>query len=168
MLPLPVETVPVRRQDLNEVIGGSGSIEQAQTVQLTSQITAQVLEVPVKIGDVVKKGAVCSVRWDDRLIQATLEANRDYVEVEQDQDQGRDPTGRALHSVATEEHGNTAGAGEERDVVRRCKAGARQGDPFSTPGGNRSGACQDDRSSWMALCWNALLILEKTLTAIRS
>jgi membrane fusion protein, multidrug efflux system len=77
--PSPVETVPVRRQDLKEVIGGSGSIEQAQTVQLTSQVTAQVLEVPVKIGDIVKKGGLL-VRWDDRLIQATLEANRAYVD----------------------------------------------------------------------------------------
>lgn len=78
--PSPVETVPVRRQNLDEVIGGSGSIEQAQTVQLTSQVTAEVLEVPVKIGDIVKKGDLL-VRWDDRLIQATLEANRAYVEV---------------------------------------------------------------------------------------
>jgi RND family efflux transporter MFP subunit len=77
---VPVETVPVRQQDLNEVIGGSGSIEQGQTVQLTSQITAQVLEVPVKIGDLIKKGDLL-VRWDDRLIQATLQANRDYVDV---------------------------------------------------------------------------------------
>lgn len=77
---VPVETVPVRRQDLNEIIGGSGSIEQGQTVQLTSQITAQVLKVPVKIGDLVKKGDLL-VSWDDRLIQATLQANRDYVDV---------------------------------------------------------------------------------------
>jgi len=77
--PTPVETIPVRRQDLDEVIGGSGAIEQAQTVQLTSQVTAQVLEVPVKIGDIVKKGTLL-VRWDDRLIQATLEANRQYVD----------------------------------------------------------------------------------------
>jgi membrane fusion protein, multidrug efflux system len=77
--PLPVETVPVRRQNLDEVIGGGGSIEQAQTVQLTSQVTAEVLEVPVKIGDVVKKGALLC-RWDNRLIQATLDANHEYVE----------------------------------------------------------------------------------------
>lgn len=77
--PLPVETVPVRRQNLDEVIGGAGSIEQAQTVQLTSQVTAEVLEVPVKIGDVVKKGALLC-RWDTRLIQATLDANHEYVE----------------------------------------------------------------------------------------
>jgi membrane fusion protein, multidrug efflux system len=77
--PAPVETVPVRRQDLNEVIGGSGAIEQAQTVQLTSQVTAEVLEVRVKIGDGVKKGDLL-VRWDDRLITATLEANRAYVD----------------------------------------------------------------------------------------
>jgi RND family efflux transporter MFP subunit len=78
-LATPVETVPVRRQNLDEVIGGSGSIEQAQTVQLTSQVTARVLEVPVKIGDVVKKGALL-VRWDDRLIQATVKSNQDYVD----------------------------------------------------------------------------------------
>lgn len=77
--PAPVETVPVRRQNLDEVIGGSGAIEQGQTVQLTSQVTAQVLEVPVKIGDVVKKGDLL-VRLDDRLIVATLEANRAYVD----------------------------------------------------------------------------------------
>ena len=60
--PSPVETVPVRRQTLDEVIGGSGAIEQAETVNLITQLTAQVLEVPVKIGDVVKKGRfACSL-----------------------------------------------------------------------------------------------------------
>ena len=77
--PTPVETVVAKKQNLEEVIGGSGSVEQAQTVQLTSQVTADVLEVPVKIGDIVKKGALL-VRMDDRLIQAQLEANRAYVE----------------------------------------------------------------------------------------
>src|SRR5213595_3978539 len=31
------------------------------------------------IGDIVKKGDLL-VRWDDRLIQATLDANRQYVQ----------------------------------------------------------------------------------------
>jgi membrane fusion protein (multidrug efflux system) len=75
----PVETVPVRRLTLDEVIGGAGAVEQAETVQLTTQIPSQVLEVPVKIGDLVKKGDLL-VRWDDRLMQATLEADRAYVE----------------------------------------------------------------------------------------
>jgi len=79
--PSPVETVPVHRQTLEEVIGGSGAVEQAETVNLITQLTAQVLEVPVKIGDVVKKGALL-VRWDDRLIKATVEANREYVEAD--------------------------------------------------------------------------------------
>jgi membrane fusion protein (multidrug efflux system) len=79
--PSPVETVPVRRQTLEEVIGGSGSVEQAETVNLITQLTAQVLEVPVKIGDLIKKGALL-VRWDDRLIKATVDANREYVEAD--------------------------------------------------------------------------------------
>ena len=54
--PSPVETVPVHRQTLDEVIGGSGAVEQAETVNLITQLTAQVLEVPVKIGDLIKKG----------------------------------------------------------------------------------------------------------------
>src|SRR4030095_9396407 len=79
--PAPVETVPVRRQTLEEVIGGSGAAEQAETVNLSTQLTAQVLEVPVKIGDLIKKGDLL-VRWDDRLIKATVEANREYVEAD--------------------------------------------------------------------------------------
>jgi RND family efflux transporter MFP subunit len=79
--PSPVETVPVHRQTLDEVIGGSGSIEQAETVNLITQLTAQVLEVPVKIGDLIKKGDLL-VRWDDRLIKATVDANRQYVEAD--------------------------------------------------------------------------------------
>ena len=80
--PAPVETVPVRRQTLQEMIGGSGAVEQAETVNLITQLNAQVLEVPVKIGDLVKKGALL-VRWDDRLIKATVDANRQYVEADQ-------------------------------------------------------------------------------------
>jgi RND family efflux transporter MFP subunit len=79
--PSPVETVPVRRQTLEEIIGGSGALEQAETVNLITQLTAQVLEVPVKLGDLIKKGDLL-VRWDDRLIKATVEANREYVEAD--------------------------------------------------------------------------------------
>src|SRR5436853_484193 len=78
----PVETVPVSRQTLEEVIGGSGSVEQSSTVQLTTQLTADVLEVPVKIGDLVKKGDLL-VKIDDRLIQTTVNSNRQYVEASQ-------------------------------------------------------------------------------------
>ena len=79
--PAPVETVPVHRQTLEEVIGGSGAVEQAETVNLTTQLNAQVLEVPVKIGDLIKKGDLL-VRWDDRLIKATVQANREYVDAD--------------------------------------------------------------------------------------
>ena len=115
--PAPVETVPVRRQDLNEVIGGSGAIEQAQTVQLTGQVTAQVLAGPrqdwrhrqerrpsrplgrpADLGDSGGQSRLCRF--------------------EQHQDQGRDPAGRTLQGVATEKHGNAAGAGEKRNVAR--------------------------------------------------
>src|SRR4029077_16743175 len=74
---IPVETVPVKRQTLEDVIGGSGAVEQSSTVQLTTELTSRVLEVNVKVGDLVKKGDLLA-RWDDRLIQATLEANGHY------------------------------------------------------------------------------------------
>ncbi len=64
---------------LEDVIGGSGAVEQSSTVQLTAQLDAQVLEVRVKVGDLLKKGDLL-VRCDDRLIEATIQANRDYVE----------------------------------------------------------------------------------------
>ena len=77
--PAPVETVPVRRQDLNEVIGGSGSIEQAQTVQLTGQVTAQVLAGSRQ--DWRHRQERRSSRPLGRPADlATLEANRAYVD----------------------------------------------------------------------------------------
>jgi membrane fusion protein, multidrug efflux system len=76
---IPVETVPVRKQALDEVIGGSGVVEQSGTVQLTTLLTARVLEVPVKIGDLVKKGDLL-VKWDDRLIQANVKASQQTVD----------------------------------------------------------------------------------------
>lgn len=77
--PIPVETVAARVQSMEEVIGGSGTVEQSNTVVLTSQLEAQVLEVFVKLGDLVKKGQPLG-RWDDRLIQATLQANRQSLD----------------------------------------------------------------------------------------
>lgn len=79
--PSPVEMVPARQQTLEELMGGSGAVEQAETVNLITQLTAQVLEVPVKIGDLIKKGDLL-VGWDDRLIKATVDANREYVEAD--------------------------------------------------------------------------------------
>src|SRR6266513_2293681 len=76
--PSPVETVPVRKQTLEEVIGGSGTVEQFNADLMTTQINARTLEVPVKIGDIVKKGDLL-VRLDDRVIRATLESNRQLV-----------------------------------------------------------------------------------------
>jgi membrane fusion protein, multidrug efflux system len=76
--PSPVETVPVRKQTLEEVIGGSGTVEQLNAILLTAQINARVLEVPVKIGDIVKKGDLL-VRLDDRVIRATLDSNQQLV-----------------------------------------------------------------------------------------
>ena len=75
----PVETTVAQKQTLDEVIGGSATVEQSSTVQLTSQVNSQVLSVPVKVGDLVKKGQLL-VELDDRLIQAQLESNRQYVD----------------------------------------------------------------------------------------
>src|SRR5438552_15300218 len=100
--PSPVETVPVRRQTLEEVIGGSRAVEQAATVNLTTQLNAQVLEVPVKIGDLIKKGDLLG-RWYDRLIKATVQANREYVEA--DNLKIRDET-RQVERYSTLQHMN--------------------------------------------------------------
>ena len=75
----PVETVAVRRQSLDEVIGGSGIVEQSAPVTLTSVLAARVLAVPVKIGDVVKVGDLL-VQWDGRVTRANLQAARQTVE----------------------------------------------------------------------------------------
>ena len=117
--PAPVETVPVRRQDLNEVIGGSGSIEQAQTVQLTGQVNAASASGPRQ--DRRHRQERRPSRPLGRPADLGDSGGQSRLRrFEQHQDQGRDPASRALHGVAKEKHGNAAGAGEKRNVARGC------------------------------------------------
>ena len=133
--PSPVETVPVRRQTLEEVIGGSGTVEQFNTVLLTTQITALVLEVPVWIGDIVKKGDLL-VRLDDRLIQATLESNRQFVETSKIKNETRQ---LERYTALKKQHmGDATRFGESTDHTCRCAGATGQGNFGPSAGGDRA------------------------------
>ncbi len=109
---IPVETVPARVQSMDEVIGGSGTVEQSNTVVLTGQLEAQVLEVSVKLGDLVKKGQPLG-RWDDRLIQATLQSNRQSVDSNNLKVQRPGAAAQTLPDIGKTEDGLSAGGGKK-------------------------------------------------------
>src|SRR5262249_1834003 len=53
--PSPVETVPVRRQTLEEVIGGTRGVEQAETGKMITHLTAKRTQVRTKHDGFKKK-----------------------------------------------------------------------------------------------------------------
>ena len=64
---------------IEEVVGGSGQIEQYTTVTVTSKLGTRIIEMPVNLGSFVKTGELLA-RLDDRVQKATVAANREMVE----------------------------------------------------------------------------------------
>ena len=77
--PIPVEVTPARVETINEVVGGSGQAVQYTTVNVTSRLSARIVEMPVNIGSFVKNGGLIA-RFDDRVPKATVAANREFLE----------------------------------------------------------------------------------------
>jgi HlyD family secretion protein len=64
----PLTQVAVEKADvreINETVSASGKIKPHVEVKITSEVSGEIVELPVKEGDVVKKGQlVCRVRPD--------------------------------------------------------------------------------------------------------
>jgi membrane fusion protein, multidrug efflux system len=72
-LPIPVQTVPATVQAVDEVIGGSGTIQPSMLVSVTAKVIARVLRVAVKPGTVVYPGDLL-VEFDPELYRANFES----------------------------------------------------------------------------------------------
>lgn len=70
-LPIPVQTVPVKVQVLEEVVGGSGSIQPSTPVNLFCKVIARITKIPVDEGSIVHAGELL-VEFDPQLYQANL------------------------------------------------------------------------------------------------
>jgi membrane fusion protein (multidrug efflux system) len=70
-LPLPVQTLPATVTTLHEEVGASGVVQQSLTVSMTVKIVSRVLNVPVDLGYIVKKGDLLA-QLDDALFVANL------------------------------------------------------------------------------------------------
>ena len=70
-LPIPVQILPVSFRQLNESIGGSGTIEPSVYTIVTSKVSGRVLAVPVDLGAAVKPGTLL-VSVDDTIYRARL------------------------------------------------------------------------------------------------
>jgi membrane fusion protein (multidrug efflux system) len=111
-LPVPVQTVPAKVRSVDELIGGSGVIEQIATVMITARVVSKVLRVPVDVGSVVRKGDTLA-ELDDRFYRAKLEA----AKVDQDH------TGNQLdRMIALEKKGYGAPADTEKARVAAAEA----------------------------------------------
>lgn len=72
-LAIPVQTVPVTLQPVENVIGGSGIVQPSLPVNLTSKVVARVSRVAVAPGAVVRPGELL-VQFDPALYQANLDS----------------------------------------------------------------------------------------------
>jgi HlyD family secretion protein len=70
-----VETVAVRQGSVEELVHGPARVRARVPVSISSRFAAEILDVTVDIGDVVRKGQVL-VRLDGRDMQARMSASR--------------------------------------------------------------------------------------------
>jgi len=74
-LPIPVQTVPARVQNVDEMIGGSSIVESSEPVELSAKVVGTVLRVAVQNGDTVRPGDVL-VEFDPELYQVNYDSAR--------------------------------------------------------------------------------------------
>lgn len=78
----PVQLVPATYGDLMRTVGAPGSIEPKTMARISSQVSAEVLALPFREGDSVKKGDVL-VRLDPQDLEARLDAVKANLKAEQ-------------------------------------------------------------------------------------
>src|SRR5471030_846400 len=60
-----VATEKAAARDINEVVSASGKIKPEVEVKISSEVSGEIVELPIKEGDIVKKGQLlCRVRPD--------------------------------------------------------------------------------------------------------
>jgi len=72
-LATPVEVLPAGVRPLHMTIGASGTVSALNTISITARVTSKVTEVPVDLGDVVRKGDLLAA-LDDRVFVSGVEA----------------------------------------------------------------------------------------------
>lgn len=70
-LPIPVQTAPVKVEEIRRIIGASGTIQPSYPIAVTAKVVARILQVPVNVGVIVKPGDLL-VQLDPTLYQANL------------------------------------------------------------------------------------------------
>jgi RND family efflux transporter MFP subunit len=70
-LPIPVQTAPAKVQEVNRIIGASGTIQPSYPISITAKVVARIIEVPVNVGVIVKPGDSL-VQLDPTLYQANV------------------------------------------------------------------------------------------------
>ncbi|MFG0305800.1 MAG: efflux RND transporter periplasmic adaptor subunit [Phycisphaerales bacterium JB040] len=78
----PVQLVPATYGDLKRTVGAPGSIEPKTMARISSQVSAEVLALPFREGDSVKRGDVL-VRLDPQDLEARLDAVKASLKAEQ-------------------------------------------------------------------------------------
>jgi membrane fusion protein, multidrug efflux system len=80
----PVRTVAVSRKDIADVIRAIGTVRSHRSVIIRPQVDGELVELPVREGQLVKQGDLLA-RIDDRGIRAALEQARAQLEVSEAQ-----------------------------------------------------------------------------------
>jgi membrane fusion protein, multidrug efflux system len=77
--PIPVQTMKATVVTLHEVIGASGATAESADAFLKTVVQAKVVDVPVEVGKVVRKGELLAA-LDDKLFQAAVDHSKDLLD----------------------------------------------------------------------------------------
>jgi membrane fusion protein, multidrug efflux system len=114
MPPLPVEVADVTPQPMREQFRALGGIEAQETIEVTSEVSGRVLEMPFHEGSWVPEGALLA-RFDDR--EAKAAADRADAQHEQAKSNAR-----RAETLASEQVISQAELDDVRSALRVAKA----------------------------------------------
>jgi HlyD family secretion protein len=85
--PLEVKFGVVEKGDVVRTVNAPGEVEPERVVEISAQVSAKIIELPIEVGDVVKKGDLL-VKLDSRDLAALLDAAKAQLRAEEARREG--------------------------------------------------------------------------------
>ena len=124
-----IPAVYLEKQDLSASIHASGKVESANVVEVTTDVTSQVVQLNVSLGDRVQQGDVLCVLDDSQIRQQIADLEEQDAAARQEVEKQRQSAQREWEAAQQQLCMAESTQASARDMYQKVSEGTLEGDP---------------------------------------